>query len=158
MRPLLTIGLAIGLAVSGSGAAAAAHLAVVVNKESPAEGLSFNELVKIFKQEKQYWESGQKIYLIMRESGAPEKELLLKKVYRMEDEKLKKFWLGKLYRGEITALPKTLGSNEAVKRFVRQAPNAIGVIDASFVDETVKILRIDGKRPGEAGYALADGL
>ncbi len=143
-------------ALTGSLGANPGDLAVIVSKENTTEEMAFHDLVKIFKQERQYWEGGAKIYLIMRESGAPEKEILLQKVYRMADDNLKKFWLGKLYRGEITALPKTLGSNEAVKRFVAQAPNAIGVVDAAAVDGSVKVLRIDGRMPGEPGYGLSD--
>jgi ABC-type phosphate transport system substrate-binding protein len=131
-------------------------LAIIVSKEASVSGLSFPELVKVFKQEKQYLEGGGRIYLVMRESGAKEKEIILKKVYKMDEDELKKFWLGKVYRGEIPAFPKTLGSNEAVKRFVSKVPNAVGFVDAAFVDDSVKVLRIDGRGPGESGYPLSD--
>jgi ABC-type phosphate transport system substrate-binding protein len=94
----------------------------------------------------------------MRESGAAEKTLVLEKIYKMQEDELKRYWLGKLYRGEIPAFPKTLGSNEAVKRFVAQVPNAIGFIDSAFIDPSVKVLRIDGRAPGENGYPLSEGL
>lgn len=140
---------------SFSEVSAGGEIAVIVSKVNPTDAISFKELVKIFKQEKQYWGGGKKIYLILREAGSAEKQLVLKRVYEMEDEELKKFWLGKLFRQEIASFPKTLSSNEAVKRFVSQVPNAVGVIDASFVDDSVKVLRIDGKGPGESGYALS---
>ena len=140
-------------------AASARDVAVVVSKENPTSEVSLKELVKIFKQEKQFWEGGKKIYLIMRETGAPEKAIVMRKVYKMGDDlELKKYWLGMVFRQEIASFPKTLSSNEAVKRFVNQAPNAVGFIDAASVDDRVKALRIDGKLPGERGYVLADGL
>lgn len=134
----------------------AEEVAVIVNKENATDEVSFKELVKIFKQEKQHWEDGKKIYLIMQETGSPEKKVVLKEIYKMTDEELKKFWLAKMFRGEISSFPKVLGSNEAVKRFVSEVPNAIGFIDASFVDESVKVLRINEKSPGEKGYILKE--
>jgi hypothetical protein len=41
-----------------------------------------------------------------------------------------------------------------MKRFVREVPNAIGFLDVSAVDGSVKVLRINGKLPGEPGYPL----
>ena len=129
-------------------------IAIIVSKENAVVEVSSRELKKIFKYEKQYWDRGRRIYLIMREAGSREKETVLKNIYEMTGEKLKKFWLSKLFRGEITSLPKVLGSGKAVKSFVSQVPNSIGYIDASFADGSIKVLRIDGKLPGQAGYAL----
>lgn len=132
------------------------EIAIIVNKENPVSEMSFKELVKVFRQEKQYWEGGRKIYLIVQESGTPEKAIVMKKIFNMDDQELKKYWLGKVFRQEIASFPKTLSSNESVKRFVSQVPNAIGVIDASLLDDRVKALRIDGKWPTDAGYTLTD--
>jgi len=151
--PLLLVGL---LCCSFLGVTYAGDIAVVVNLQNKMEGLSFVDLIRIFRQERQYWENGQKIYLILQEAGSPEKELVLRRIYRMKNEELKKFWLAKMFRGEISSFPKTLGSNEAVKRFVSQVPQAIGFIDVSFVDERVKVLRINGKLPGQPGYVLGE--
>lgn len=138
------------------GVAYAGDLAVIVNKENVTDGVSYKDLVKIFKQEKKYWEDGQKIYLVMHETGSSEKRIALKKIYKMGDEELKKFWLAKMFRGEIPSFPKTLGSSEAIKRLVGQVPNSIGLIDAALVDGSVKVLRIEGRLPGEKGYVLGE--
>ena len=61
-----------------------------------------------------------------------------------------------MFREELSYFPQVLSSDEAIKRFVAQAANAIGFIDASSVDDHVKVLRIEGKLPAEAGYALSD--
>jgi ABC-type phosphate transport system substrate-binding protein len=106
--------------------------------------------------EKHFWDNGDKIYLLLRETGSPEKTVMLDVVYRMDAKDLKQFWLAKLYRQEIASFPKTLKSNEAVKRFVAQAPNAIGFIDGRYVDSTVKTLTIDGKSMRAPGYPLTD--
>jgi ABC-type phosphate transport system substrate-binding protein len=131
------------------------EIAVIVNKDNSTDAVSFRDLSKIFRQEKQYWEDGKRIYLILQEAGSPEKEIVLQRLYKMKGEELKQFWLIKMFRGEITSFPKTFSSNEAVKRFVSEVPNAIGFIDASSADETVKVLRLDGKLPRDAGYVLS---
>lgn len=132
------------------------ELAVIVNKENPIDDLSSEELIRIFKQEKQYWDQGKKIYFLMQETGSVEKEIVLRKIYKMDPEALKKFWLAKMFRGEISSFPKTLSSNGAVKRFISRSPMSIGYIDAAEMDDSVKALSIDGKRPGEPGYSLTD--
>jgi ABC-type phosphate transport system substrate-binding protein len=135
---------------------AAGEIAVIVNNENPLDEISSGDLVKIFKQEKQQWNDGRQVYLIMQEAGSREKEVMLKKVFKMSHEELKKFWMAQMFRGKISSFPKTLSSNAAVKRFVNQVVVAIGFIDASIVDQSVKVLSIDGKLPGEKGYLLTD--
>ncbi len=154
-RALILIFLAL-LAPLSSDAGYPADIAVIVNKDNPTSEVSFRDLVKIFKQEKQYWGDGKKIYLVLQEARSSEKAIVLERLYKMNGEELKQFWLIKMYRGEITSFPKTFSSNVAVKRFISEVPNAIGFIDASFVDESVKVLRLDGKLPREAGYILGD--
>lgn len=154
-----TLSLSILLIVSTSllcGAADALDLAVIVNKENPIESLSSEELARIFKQEKQHWEQGKRIYFLMQETGSAEKEVVLRKIFKMDHEALKKFWLTKMFRGEISSFPKTLRSNATVKRFISHSPMAIGYIDAAEIDDSVKVLSVEGKRPGEPGYFLTD--
>ncbi|OGX38943.1 MAG: hypothetical protein A3D87_03620 [Omnitrophica WOR_2 bacterium RIFCSPHIGHO2_02_FULL_50_17] len=134
----------------------ATEIAVIVHKDNPLEDISFDNLRKICRAEKQFWDGGEKIYLLLRESGNQEKTIMLKTVYQMEEMGLKKFWLTKLFREEIPSFPNALGSNEAVKRFVAQVPNAIGFIDGQYVDDTVKVLTIDGKSFQSPGYPLTD--
>ncbi len=134
----------------------ATEIAIIVNKANTVQDVSFDDLRKIFMAEKYFWDNGDKIYLLLRETGSPEKTVMLDVVYRMDAKDLKQFWLAKLYRQEIAAFPKTLKSNEAVKRFVAQAPNAIGFIDGRHVDSTVKALTVDGKSIHAPGYPLTD--
>jgi ABC-type phosphate transport system substrate-binding protein len=136
--------------------AGATDLAIVVNPENPVEELSLKYLARIFRLEKQYWEGAKRIYLVLRESGSVEKEIALKTIYNMSDEALKKLWLYKVYREEIPSFPKVVNSNETVIRFVSQLSNAVGFIDASRLDRRVKVLRIEGRLPGEKGYPLSD--
>ena len=153
MRHLCVAALAVTLLFPAVGRAG--DVALIVNPKNPIADLTRAEVVAIFKAEQQHWKAGERIYLILQESGTPERALLLKRVYLMSDVELKHFWLAKLFRGEIAAFPRVVASSAAAKRIVAQAPNALAFIDAAAVDSTVKALRIDGLKAGEPGYALA---
>jgi ABC-type phosphate transport system substrate-binding protein len=135
-------------------AATAPEVAVIVHPSNPQSDVSSADLVQILKMERQHWAAGGRIYVVLQESGTREKELVLKKLYRMTDAELKQDYLGKLYRGEIASFPRIAHSNAAARKLVSQAPNAISFIDAASADATVKVLRIQGKKPGEPGYVL----
>ena len=130
-------------------------VALIVHPKNPVADLTWTEVVAISKAEQQHWKAGERIYLILQESGNPERALVIKRVYRMSDVELKQFWLAKLFRGEIPAFPRVVASSAAAKRIVAQAPNALAFIDAAAVDSTVKAVRIDGQKAGEPGYAFA---
>ncbi len=155
-RIILSLGLILAVLMPAPTPLWATEIAVIVHKDNPVQDISLDHLQEICRAEKQFWDGGEKIYLLLRESGSQEKTIMLKTVYRMEEMELKKFWLTKLFREEISSFPKTLGSNEAVKRFVAQVPNAIGFIDGQYVDDTVKVLTIDGKSFRSPGYPLTD--
>ena len=114
---------------SAAASAAAADVAVVVNPANPQSDISTIELTRVFRLDRQHWKAGGRIYLVLRESGAPSKELVLRRLYHMDSDELKRFWLGKLYRGEIASFPRVVSSDGLVKQIVSQAPNAIGFID-----------------------------
>lgn len=130
--------------------------AVVVSNENPVNNLSLRELVKIFKNEKQHWPDGETISIVVQEADAPQKKALLKNIYKMQsDDELKRFWLGEIFQGRASAMPKTFSSDEAIRTFVSMRPGAIGFVAASSVDATVKALSIDGAKPGETDYPLS---
>jgi len=136
--------------------AAAGDVAVIVNPQNQLSTVSSNELSRIFRLDQQHWTGGQKIELILQESGSAKEQVILERVYGMKQQgELKQFWLGKVFRGELTSAPRAFASDDSVKRYVSSTIAAVGFIDSALVDGSVKTLRIDGKAPGEAGYTLA---
>lgn len=133
----------------------AEEIAIVVNKTNPVKELSLKDLIKIFKAERQYWD-GEKVHILMRESGSWEKEIILKKIYQMSDVALQKFWLGKIFRGEVSDFPLVFSSASMIKRLIKENPGAIGFIDLSSIDGEIKVIRIEGKLPQDEGYPLRE--
>ena len=144
---------------SATGSVSATEVAIIVNRDNPTAELTLHEATRIFRQERQFWENGQRIYLVMQEAGSQEMAIVLNRIYGMRShEELKKLWLTMIFREQLSTFPQVLDSNEAVKRFISQVPKAVGFVDAANPDGRVKILRIDGKLPGDSGYPVTDGV
>src|ERR1700719_2645546 len=130
------------------------NLAVVVNLSNPVENLSMPELRRIFLGERSHWPNGRRITLVMMEPGQPERDTLLRDVCRMSESDLRRRYLQGLLTGEVLVSPKTLASPVGVRKFVFNVPGAIGYLRPGEVDDSVKVIRIDGHLPGDAEYPL----
>lgn len=133
----------------------AKDVAIVVNKENLITELSLSDLRKIFKAERQFWD-GEKIHILMREENSWEKGIILKKIYQMSNEELNKFWLGKVFRDEISSFPVIIGSLTMLKKLVANMAGAISFCDSQALDDKVKVIRIEGKLPQELEYPLSE--
>jgi hypothetical protein len=72
----------------------------------------------------------------------------------MSEAEFKQYWISKLFRDEATNGPRIVYSNEMADELVAAIPGSIAFVDATEVPKTLKVLRIDGKLPGEKGYPL----
>lgn len=134
----------------------AADIAIVVNANNGVDELSMGDIEKIFKAEKQFWSDGRKIRLILRPVDSIEGRALLKKIYNMPQEEFKLFWLEKVYRGVVTETPTIIRSASMVNILVGQLQAAIAPIEVSMISEwaKIKVMKVNGKMPGESGYPL----
>jgi phosphate transport system substrate-binding protein len=129
-------------------------LAIVVNPSNPIENLSFVELRKIFLGEQVRWPNGHRVIVAMLDSGFPERDAALREVYRMTERGYRDHFLKGRYTGDIPVLPKTLSSPEILRKFIFNAPGAIGYLRASDVNSSVKVVSIDGHLPDNREYPL----
>ena len=88
------------------------------------------------------------------ERGTPERQTVLRVIYRMNDGDLDKYFFWSVYRGEFPSYPTTLATPVEVRKFVSKMPGAIGYLRASDVDNSVKVVRVNGLLPGDDGYPL----
>jgi hypothetical protein len=161
---VVAIVIAAGAAVGGSGSAGTAEesrgkgaVAVIVHASNPCPNPTLLELRDILTLRQQFWKDGKRVTLILPASGSREKCVLQKTVYRSNDDRLRRDWAQRLFTGEIPAVPSSLRSPEARIGAVKHSAGAISVVPAADVTPDVRVLIIDGKRPGEAGYPLEDG-
>lgn len=129
-------------------------LAIIVNRDNPIENLSMAELRTVFLGERGHWPNGRRITLVMMEPGQPERDEVVRDICRMSESDLRRRYLQGLLTGEVLVSPKTLASPVGVRKFVFNVPGAIGYLRPEDVDDSVKVIRIDGHLPSDADYPL----
>jgi len=134
--------------------AQAASIAVVVHPSVELDDLTFAEFRKIILGDRQFWTGGKRITLIVRAPVADERTVLLKRVYKMSEAQYRQYWVAKVFRAEIASGPRVVLSNEEAVDLVGVIDGAIAIVGSEDVPEGLKVLKIDGLLPGEAGYPL----
>jgi ABC-type phosphate transport system substrate-binding protein len=151
-------------ALASAGVAAAQSdpgepLAVVVSPGVRTTSITLRELRAIYRGEQQFWDgAGGRITLLLPPSGSPERDAALRQVFRMTESEFTRFWIAKTFRDEVTTGPKVIATSELTLRLVRSLPGAIALVRLSDIDpRQVRVLRVDGRQPGEDGYPLRAG-
>ena len=130
-------------------------LTIVVNRSNPLTDMSLADLRRVFRGQRSRWSNGRRVTLVMRDPGAAERNAILQSLYGVAEVEYRRTYLQAVFSGESSDAPKTLSTTYGVLRFVYNVPGAIGYVRASDVDTaSVKMLRIDGRLPGEPGYRL----
>ncbi|HST09884.1 MAG TPA: hypothetical protein VLL05_05880 [Terriglobales bacterium] len=75
-------------------------------------------------------------------------------LYKMDRRELDHYYLYQKFKGENPNVPTTMEAPAEVKKFVTSTPGALGYLRASDVDDSVKVIRINGLLPGDDGYPL----
>jgi ABC-type phosphate transport system substrate-binding protein len=137
-----------------SGLAAEGDIAVVVRPDLPVDDLTLPQTRKLLLGEQQFWNSNLRVTLLLRAPAAREREVVLKVIYRMNEAEFRQYWISKMFRAESTSGPKVVYSNEMATELVSALPGSVAFVDATQVPKGLKILKIDGKLPGQTGYPL----
>ncbi len=129
-------------------------VAIVVHPDAAVSELSLDQLRRIFMADQQFWPDGSRVTLLVRAPVAYERDVVLNIIYRMSEDEFRKYWVGKMFRAEVPAGPKIVYSSEMASELVTAIPGAIAFVPAGDVAPGAKVLRIDGRLPGDAGYPL----
>lgn len=129
-------------------------LAIIVNRANPVENISTAELRKLFLEQKTHWPNGRRVAVAMFAFGYPERHAVLRQIYRMDERAYEEYFIKETFRGDVFIAPRTLASADLMRKFVFNAPGAIGCLRMGDLDETVKVVRIDGLLPNEKNYSL----
>jgi ABC-type phosphate transport system substrate-binding protein len=153
LRRILIAVLALAATV-GVLAAQATDIAIVVRPDTPVDNLTFAELRRVMRGERQFWSSNLRVTLLVRAPGARERDIVLKTIYEMSEAQFRQYWIAKVFRAEAAAGPRIVYSNEMAAELAGAIPGAIAFVDASQSPKGMKTLRINGLLPGEKGYPL----
>ncbi len=131
--------------------AAIKNWAMVVAPGSKLQDVSLADLTKLCKGTQKAWPDGKSFTLVVRNPDAPEMRGALQKIFGVNDSDLKPV-LAKL--NESHPVMKVVDSDEELIRTVGSTPGAVGLLDVYSINSAVKVLRVDGKLPFDAGYSL----
>jgi phosphate transport system substrate-binding protein len=143
--------------VPGAAWAADDDLAVVVNKTNSVDNLTKAQLRKIVLGEQTSWSSGKKVSVILRSPGQPERAGVLRVVCGMTEDEFNQHLMHADFNGDNGAPPKALGSAVAVRQLVVSIPGGIGFLRSADVNDSVKVVKVDGLAAGDAGYKIKVG-
>ncbi|PYX28143.1 MAG: hypothetical protein DMG77_16755 [Acidobacteria bacterium] len=129
-------------------------VAVVVSPKNAVQSLTLSELTKIYRGERQYWRTNLPVVILFRTPGTYERDVVLRTIFQMTEPQYKQYWVSRIMRAEATSPPTEVFSTGMIKEGIAAIPGAIGCVRASEVRPDMKVLRIDGHLPGEAGYPL----
>jgi ABC-type phosphate transport system substrate-binding protein len=116
-------------------------LRVVVNKENKLASLTTDDLARIFLGKKTLWDSGTRIVPVMPEEESLVGELFLSGTLKKSVSQFRAYWKRLLFSGG-GAVPKVFRNHDQLLDFVARQPGAIGVVEASAVDDRVRVLEI----------------
>ena len=121
------------------------HTAVIVNKDNAVGNVTSAQLTKITRGEVKKWADGKNVILVLHKDSASEKEALAH--------------LNRMSAGEWTAFVIAhkdsiifVDTDADVIKAVQAEPGALGLIEVRSIDNSVSVIRVDGKLPMELGY------
>jgi hypothetical protein len=128
-------------------------IAVVVSAKNPVTGLRSTELRQMFAGEKRSWSTGVPVKIFVRGPGAPERVELLK-LLGITEREYQQYWKAQVFRGDAQSEPIVLPSNGMQREAVVAYPGAIVLVGVQDIKPGMKVLKVNGRVPGESGYSL----
>jgi hypothetical protein len=151
---LIVIGLCLGMFPPAVDAASNGDVAVVVHPDVPMDDLSLAEVRRLLLGDRQFWSSALPVTLLIRAPVARERDVVLKIIYQMSEAQFRQYWIAKVFRAEVAVGPKIVYSNEMATGLIGTIPGSITFVDAAQVPNGLKVLKVDGRLPGEKEYPL----
>jgi hypothetical protein len=128
-------------------------LAIVVARNSPLSDLSIHDLKNLYMGDRISAPGGRQLIPIALRTGSPERGAFEQSVLGMAADRLSKYWIDRKIRGQ-SGPPKSVDTAELLQLVVSKLEGGIGYVSANTVTSAVKVVRIDGKAPGEPGYRV----
>jgi len=156
LRRLMPLLIAAATIVCGAPALAqsAGGIAVVVHPDVPVDNMSLAELRRMVLGDREFWPGGVRVTLLIRAPVARERDAVVKDLCQMTEAQFRQHWIGKVFRADTALTPKIVYSTAMALDLVNATPGAVTFVDASQLRRGYKVLKIDGRLPGDKAYAL----
>jgi ABC-type phosphate transport system substrate-binding protein len=142
---------------SADGDAGQKTLAVVAHKSSTVDGISAADLRKMLTGELRAWADARPIVVVEQPDENATQQRMLHALLKATPAGYNRQLLQVQFQGHPGPVIRVLNSDTNAIAFVWNVPGAISIVGAGAAAASaahVRILRIDGKLPGEAGYLL----
>jgi ABC-type phosphate transport system substrate-binding protein len=140
MTPINRIGLvAIALALSMSSAVVKADVVAVVSAKSPITTLTMSQVADIFFGKASRFPNGVQAFPVDQAEGSAVRDEFYGKVAGKTAAQIKAYWSKIIFTGRGQPPPSVSNSIEMKKR-ISDNPAAIGYIDRSLVDDSVRVV------------------
>jgi hypothetical protein len=152
-----TLVLSLAASFSARAECPANGLAIVVNKANPTEGLSMAQLRRLLLGDLRSWPDKKPVVLIAPDPTSPAFRCILSAVVRMTDAEYHRYIANAEFRGEEPVQLRTAVSAPIAAVQVSAAAGSIAIVEAAglpSISSSVRVVRINGKQPGEPGYPL----
>jgi ABC-type phosphate transport system substrate-binding protein len=132
-------------------------LAVVVHRSSTVDNLASADLRRILTGDRLAWPDSSATVVVEQPEDSATQQRMLRTLLKTTPAGYRRQLLELQFQGKDAPAIKVLNSDETALKFVWNVPGAVAVIDAALAASApsrVKVLRLDGKLPGEPGYPL----
>ena len=129
-------------------------IAVVVSADNPISDISLATLHKIVLGDMTSWKNHASVVLLLRPEGTPERETVMRVVAQMTNAQFKQHWMGKMFRGEASGEPLTIESKGLMLEYLGGREGGIAFIEAPKMFPHIKVVTVNGLKPGESKYPL----
>ena len=127
-------------------------LAIVSSKQGGVSELSLYQLKRLFLGDAISGPQGELIALNRDPKGA-ERISFDHLVLGMSPEQAARYWVDRRIRGQSGA-PKAVEPAAVIQRVISHLPRAVGYVRLRDVSSDVQVVKLDGRKPGDAGYPL----
>jgi ABC-type phosphate transport system substrate-binding protein len=121
--------------------AIAGEVVPVVSAKSPVKGLNAEQVADIFLGKTSRFPDGTLAVPIDQAEDSPTREKFYAQFTGKSPAQVKAYWAKIIFTGRGQPPRQVTGSVEA-RKLIAQSPNAIGYIDSSLIDDTVRV--VDG--------------
>jgi hypothetical protein len=128
------------------------RLQLITAKSNAIRDLSFAELRQLYRG-KRISLAGVKVIPFNHPPATPDRVGFDRVVLGMDPEEVGRYWVDQKIRGG-DAPPRTIDSVNLLLRVVAALPGAFAYVREGFSSPELKVVSLEGKLPGDAGYVL----
>ena len=132
---------------------ASGQIAVVVNQGNEIKSVTLQSLQDIYAGNKVSWKNNHKIFPVSMKSSLELSQSFFEKALGKSPREMRRAWI-RLALSGASAPPKVVGSEAEVLLYIAKNEGAIGFVGVDKVNDSVKVLAVQGKLPSEKGYLL----